>query len=375
MARKSPRFVIPALGNRRKDWKALLQAGEVDPPYRIRKQVVGLVTGILGIFRAYETAKIKSRLEKTQIHERPIFILGHWRSGTTYLHNLLSMDERFGYLTNVQALFPHVFMSGGIVRWGLKVFMPATRPMDKMPVGLHTPQEEDLALLNHGPTSYYKAWVFPREYEAIYDETIALKDPADEKRWAVTYRELLRKISLNQQERPLVLKNPANTGRIPTLIRMFPQAKFIHIHRDPYEVYGSSKKLLRRAGPYFNLQEDSETQLRERVVNVYRRLMRSYLEDRKLIPPGQLVEVKYEDFVAAPMSGLEQIYRALDLFSFGPARAFFQSHLKETRGYRVSQYELPSEEKQILDREWDFVPPHWYAQPLADAPKKQGLSG
>src|SRR5678816_885369 len=41
----------------------------------------------------------------------PLFVLGHWRSGTTHLHNLLAVDDRFAFPNNYQALFPHAFLS------------------------------------------------------------------------------------------------------------------------------------------------------------------------------------------------------------------------------------------------------------------------
>src|SRR6476660_735134 len=41
----------------------------------------------------------------------PLFVLGHWRSGTTHLHQLLAQDTRFAFPTNFQVAFPQTFMT------------------------------------------------------------------------------------------------------------------------------------------------------------------------------------------------------------------------------------------------------------------------
>ena len=41
----------------------------------------------------------------------PLFVLGHWRNGTTLLHNLLTVDQRFAFPNNYQSLFPNSFLT------------------------------------------------------------------------------------------------------------------------------------------------------------------------------------------------------------------------------------------------------------------------
>src|SRR5262245_12080918 len=60
--------------------------------------------------------------------ERPLFILGHWRQGTTHLHNLLATDRRFAFPNNYQVCFPHTFLTSEAISapW-VERFMPRRR--------------------------------------------------------------------------------------------------------------------------------------------------------------------------------------------------------------------------------------------------------
>ena len=63
----------------------------------------------------------------------PIFLLGHWRSGTTHLHNLMAVDQRWSYPNNYHSLYPHVFLTSEAINSRLlQPFMPPRRPMDNV---------------------------------------------------------------------------------------------------------------------------------------------------------------------------------------------------------------------------------------------------
>ena len=91
---------------------------------------------VLGVFNsiygACETYFNSEEIEATPIQYPPIFIIGHWRSGTTHLHNLMGVDENLACPTAYQALFPHHFLfsqAGGIV---FNLLAPNKRPMDNV---------------------------------------------------------------------------------------------------------------------------------------------------------------------------------------------------------------------------------------------------
>ena len=77
----------------------------------------------------------RRRSNRVTLHPEPVFILGHWRSGTTLLHNLLALDPRLAYVNYYQAAFPgHFLISQSWLPGWLNRRLPPQRPMDNMPL-------------------------------------------------------------------------------------------------------------------------------------------------------------------------------------------------------------------------------------------------
>lgn len=361
----TPSFLTPAIGNRFSGWRQILSAypKEVSYKYWLRLFTISSITFLSTPFQWYEDMRLRRRLSETKIHPAPVFIIGHWRSGTTFLHNLLSQDEQFGYVTTIQSVFPHAFMTNALFPFITKKLMPPTRPMDNMRLFTGNPQEEEMALVNYGPYSFYHAWHFPRRIREIYDRAVNLSRlPENElQNWEEAYLALLTKTTLHQQGRRLLLKSPANTGRIETLLRLFPAARFIFIFRDPMEVYPSTQKLYRNILPVFQLQDYDFQQVKKDIIWVYKDLMQTYLRDREQLSPGQLYEVSYQEMVNHPMEHLAAIYHQLQLGPFDEVAEKFEKylHLKRVRSYEKSKYHIPKEEVREVEREWGFALDRW----------------
>ena len=76
---------------------------------------------------------------------RPVFILGHPRTGTTHLFNLMALDaQRFNTCTTFHCGFPSCFLWFKRFKGLLAGMVPKTRPMDNMALGLDTPQEDEV---------------------------------------------------------------------------------------------------------------------------------------------------------------------------------------------------------------------------------------
>ena len=120
--------------------------------------VMGMFNSVYG---ACETALSTSLIRGVVIDPPPLFILGHWRSGTTHLHNLLSLDENFTAPTAFQCLLPHhcLFSRNGttLFNW----LAPDKRPMDNMAFSANTPHEDEFALAALSTVSPYMKVLFP----------------------------------------------------------------------------------------------------------------------------------------------------------------------------------------------------------------------
>src|SRR5205807_2681055 len=95
--------------------------------------------------------------------------------------------------------------------------------------------------------------------------------------------------------KPLVLKSPPHTARIPVLAPMFPGARFVHLVRDPYVVFASTVNLWRTLFALHGLQKPTFAGLEEYVLATHVRMQQRLEEGRRLLPPAQFYELRYED--------------------------------------------------------------------------------
>src|SRR5438132_3087767 len=130
------------------EWLKLLDKNDfsVDVVYWPR---AGLITfgSILNSYLAWkEQRAFGSVLADVEIIP-PLFILGHWRTGTTHLHNLLAGDvEQFSYANTYQVVNPFTFLSTEEVNARRFAFLvPKRRPMDNVALSFEVPQEDEFA--------------------------------------------------------------------------------------------------------------------------------------------------------------------------------------------------------------------------------------
>ena len=141
--------------------------------------------------------------------------------------------------------------------------------------------------------------------------------------------------------RALVLKSPPHTCRIRLLLEMFPDARFVHIHRNPYVVFQSMMHLRRSASPYFNLQRPDWSGLERQVIRCYRKMYDVFFEERDLIPDGHFHEVAFEELEKDPLGQLALIYDRLNLPAFDEAEPALRACLDSLRCYRKNEYPDP----------------------------------
>src|SRR5580692_11505286 len=180
------------------------------------------------LVRWLQEALLGRRIRKTKITKPPIFILGHWRTGTTLLHEFLILDPNHGYPNTYECLDPNHFLltENLITRW-LSFLIPSRRPMDNMKAGFDRPQEDEFALCMLGQPSPYLTIAFPNN-PPQYQEYLDLEkvSPAALRSWKRTLKQFLKQLTYKTGKR-LVLKSPTHTARIKTLREMFPGALFI----------------------------------------------------------------------------------------------------------------------------------------------------
>lgn len=332
------RFAHPLVGASWSVWRRLASSHRIDPPFWPKAVNITLCAAAAAPLRGIDrvlTRKLNRRLAKP-----PIFIIGHWRSGTTHLHNLFCQDPQFGYISTFQSIIPGGCMSGRrFLAPLIAATMPNVRPMDNMTLTVSSPQEEEIALAHMTPCAYYHALYFPRDMRYFFDRYVLFEGLPDDERieWMDCYSGLLAKASHVAGGRQLVLKNPANTGRVRDLVALYPDAKFIHVYRDPYVVIPSTIHFYDRILPITVLQRFDRHTLVNHVYEMYYSLTNRCLESQRAAPAGRWAEVRFEDLERDPIGEMERLYRTLDL---GPFDAIDKvvSYAAAQSGYRKNAF-------------------------------------
>lgn len=312
----------------------------IDPVYWHRAAFITVASLLNSWYCRSEERRYGQAVEGVEITQAPLFILGHWRSGTTLLHNLLARDTtQFAFANTYQVVNPRTFLSTEDVNTRRFARMvPPTRPMDNMKLGFQTPQEDEFAPLLLTSCSLYLGISFPRRAE-YYSRYLTFRDVprAEIERWQAAFIWFCRKLTL-KYDRALLLKSPPHTARIPLLLEMFPNARFVHIHRNPYRVFQSQRHYFDTAVWYTYLQKPDPGKIDEGILQRYSALYGAFFEDRSLIPEGRFCEISFDDLERDPVGEVRTIYEKLSLPGFREFQPQLRSYVDSLSGYRKNDY-------------------------------------
>jgi len=304
-----------------------------------------------------ENLRFGRAIANTEITQPPVFILGHWRSGTTLLHNLMSLDPQFASPNMYQVLFPsHFLTTEKIVTRLTNWLVPKTRPMDNMPAAWSMPQEDELALMLLCGHSGYMMMAFQGD-RSKYGHLFDVNDmsPQAQAEWKAALLFFIKKMTYKSR-RAILLKSPTHTYRVSTLMEMFPNAKFVYIHRNPYEVYRSTLHLRRAVFTDNGLAPPNFEGYEADMAVTYEHCIRTYEQTKNLIPAGQLHEVRFEALEADPYGEMRNIYEGLNLSNWDTVAPAIRAQLPELARYRKNTFSMDEASKRrIYERlRWIF---------------------
>lgn len=349
----------PLAGTSFLNWMKLLIENrfKIDWQFIPKALYVTMMILTLTPFRIYEKRKFDKELENTEIVP-PLFIVGHFRSGTTFLHYLMGQDKSLAYVSTLETMAPWVFLgSEKLFKEIVKKHLPDKRPMDDLEMEADLPYEEEYALANFTPYSFYHGWFFLRRINYYFRRYVLFEGVNEKikKEWKEAYIHLLKKITYKHDGKRILLKSPVNTGRIKLLLEIFPEAKFIHIYRNPYKVYLSTWRLYEKILPIFSFQHVEKEEIDRFIIEFYKAVYKKYFEEKNLIPEGNLVEISYEEFVKNPLDRLKEIYKKLDLSGFEEAKPFFKKYIEKHKNYKPHSYVITNKIREKIYKEWKFA--------------------
>lgn len=307
---------------------------------------ITVTTAFTSIIKFFHDLLFREKIEDTEIKHAPLFVLGHWRSGTTFLHELLASDPNLASPSGYQCFVPsHFLISEPVIKPFLSFFLPKKRPMDDMVLSLDRAQEEEFALVHLLGHSDY-CWMFfpghgPTDLNYISLRNLDVDARAE---WIDTWVHFLKSVTYGAGgDRRLVLKTPQHTARIRTILQVFPDAKFIHIARDPRKVFRSTIRTWHSIAEMAGKRhaKAAETWLEDSVMDRFEEIYQCYAEDRDLIPEGNLIELNYEGLVRDPEAKLRSIYEELDIGDFDDAEEAIKKRLDESRDYKTRTEDTP----------------------------------
>ena len=221
---------------------------QVDKAFRLKYNLSKLASLVITGLAYFDNLRYRSMSRDLEIKKDPIYVIGHWRSGTTFLHQLLCSFNDVSYSTTYQTVFPNnLFFLQGLLKTIIQYYLPEQRLVDKVQMHVDFPQEEEFALGNEVGFSFYYWFYYPKDYKRIREEHLTLSAVDETKREAYMegYRRFVKRSLLYVKGSQYVAKNPPSMARIPFLLEIFPESRFIFIERNPYEVLMSTFKFFK----------------------------------------------------------------------------------------------------------------------------------
>jgi hypothetical protein len=280
--------------------------------------------------------------------ERPLFIVGFPRTGTTLLHKLLSKDPE-AHVPYHWKLHTPLPLTGGQNEINQRIrsassIMRATEmiaPMWKVihPTGVHEP-EECVFLLSDNLTYGVRAHI-PKYVEHYLDLDLT---PVYR-----NYQQHLQALQWQQSQSHWALKSPLHLWSLGALLAVFPDACIIQTHRDPVKAFPSWCSLVTALGIMARKQVDLES-IGAEWLSLWKIGIERAQAARESANPARFFDVQYTDLVADPLAMVQQIYAHFGIDLTAEAETRMQQWLEahahgahEHHRYDIEQYGLSNE--------------------------------
>ena len=266
--------------------------------------------------RLLTQAQFNARPEHVDVRiERPIFVMGLPRTGTTALHRLLHADPTAQGLEMWITQYPQPRPPRET--WESD---PIFNAMQQAFQAHHVANPEYLGIHYMDATSVEECWRLLRQtgksnsYESLanvprYTEWLAKRD------WTDAYerhRQNLQLIGLNDPEKRWVLKNPSHMSALDALMTVYPDALIVYTHRDPVTCIASSCSLSAETTAGHSTTYVGETIGRTQL-DLWSRAFHAFHEARPKYDQAQFVDVAFDDLRRDPLGVTRSIYERFDL--------------------------------------------------------------
>ncbi|MFC2102300.1 sulfotransferase [Bacteroidota bacterium] len=301
------------------------------------------------LFSRVEELKFQKKLDSLPFPKDPVFIVGHWRTGSTLLHQLMALDPEFAAPTLFQVALPDNFLvSYKFYRPLFSRLMGGTRPMDNVKIGMNEPQEDEYALFRLTTQSPLEKLIFPSSKRYYLEEASFLPDEKSLPQWENSLLNFYRKIQFATGKQ-ILSKNPFNSMRIEHLARIFPESRFIHIVRNPLAVVPSTRNLWEVVQKQNILNRNGYTPSAEEISLFYAKLSDTLESDLSKLPKDRSVVIHFEDIEQNPILSIRSLYQKIGFPFSDQFENLLNKFLAANSDYKKNVFELSDEDKTTVE--------------------------
>lgn len=290
--------------------------------------------------------------------ERPIFIVGMPRTGTTFLQRLLARDPGLRHLPLWESMSP--LPKGGLgsttratdprigdAKTALKIiYYAAPRMVAMHEMEATEPDEEIWLMAVDFATMFFEVGAYAPSYGEWYAST--------DQTWAYTsLRSMLKALDRYHPGERWLLKSPQHLSKLGSLLATFPDATIVQTHRDPVTVVSSFANMVSYSARINTWRPDPPKLARyweKRIES----MLRSSIADRPRADP-RFVDVHFVDLMRDPIEEVKKIYRIagreLTTAAETAMKAYLVSNPRGKHGaHRYRLADLGLEEAELRER-------------------------
>ena len=299
------------------------------------------------IFYRKEKKLYAAKIKKHQLPDNPIIIIGHWRTGSTFLHQLLALDDHLVTANVFQASIPDSFLTSRksyepIMGRALK----GTRPMDQVKLSMDEPLEDEYALIRLSGYSPLEGLIFPKTEDYFLNEYPGFL-PQDSKKlteWKEALINFYKKMSL-ENNKTILIKNPFHSFRIKVLNEIFPNARYIHIIRHPHKVVPSSIRMWDIVGTQNAMNPKWKKPRIKDTAELLEKMLNAIDADLKTLPKERYCEIKFEDLEKNPINEIKAVYKHLNVQFSEHFEKQLSNFLISVKEYKKNKYNIPEDDR------------------------------
>lgn len=308
-------------------------------------------------FTILEFLLYQKKIDVSRLHQDPVFILGYYRSGTTFLQRVLALNPAWANITLLQTVIPECSMTLGkpfllFSKYFFKIFK-IKNAYHKTEFDWNLVGEEDVAVTSMvSEATCYWGFMFPKKVEEYFDRFSYFEGKnkeADIKLWKEEFHKIVKRFNFIFKGQQMLLKSPPNVAKIKELNELYPNAKFIFIYRNPYSVLKSVRRLWEINGK-MNFQENpTQEKIDQLTIKDFSHSTDRYFEYKSLIPKDRLFEIKYEDFIADPETTLKNCWRELNLANPDTIQSMV-NYVQNHQGEGVTKHRFSDEDYALTEK-------------------------